>query len=229
MARRLLNTLNRTTIDTGQSSNSMGYERSRAFSALWRLQVKILSSKRRSSLSAPENSPASKDPEQVCDGPEATEDLEEYKSGGYHPVQPGERLCLDRYEIVHKLGYGSHSTVWLAKDHSRQGSLYVAIKVVQARTSFTGYEVECLQHLLDGPGEHPGKRYILPLDHIFSLQGPNGHHLCLVMPVAGCSLYNCKISRVSILKGDSARAIAARMLLGLSFIHSRQVIHGGRY
>ena len=45
------------------------------------------------------------------------ENLDEYEPGGYHPIHLGDRLKDGRYEIVHKLGYGSFSTVWLAKDH----------------------------------------------------------------------------------------------------------------
>jgi hypothetical protein len=39
-----------------------------------------------------------------------------YGPGGYHPAYLGE-IFNKRYRVVHKLGYGLHSTVWLAKDH----------------------------------------------------------------------------------------------------------------
>lgn len=39
-----------------------------------------------------------------------------YKPGVYHPVSLGDRFKGTRYEIYHKLGWGGHSTVWLAKD-----------------------------------------------------------------------------------------------------------------
>ena len=44
------------------------------------------------------------------------EDVEEYKPGGFHPLLLGARLENDRYEILHKLGFGAFGTVWLAKD-----------------------------------------------------------------------------------------------------------------
>lgn len=47
---------------------------------------------------------------------QVTEWVENYKLGGYHPIHIGDYLCKDRYRIVRKLGYGSFSTVWLAKD-----------------------------------------------------------------------------------------------------------------
>jgi serine/threonine protein kinase len=44
------------------------------------------------------------------------ENAARYKPGGYHPVKLGDKLGTDRYQILHKLGYGGFSTVWLAKD-----------------------------------------------------------------------------------------------------------------
>lgn len=49
--------------------------------------------------------------------PEDGEAIEGYQCGGYHPVHLGERYGVKgRYKILHKLGYGSYSTVWLARD-----------------------------------------------------------------------------------------------------------------
>lgn len=44
---------------------------------------------------------------------DSVEELEEYPE--YYPVKLGQVLN-DRYEIFHKLGYGTYSTVWLAVD-----------------------------------------------------------------------------------------------------------------
>ena len=45
-----------------------------------------------------------------------TEGYENYKSGGFHPVHLQDAFHNKRYEVIRKLGYGSFSTVWLAKD-----------------------------------------------------------------------------------------------------------------
>lgn len=41
---------------------------------------------------------------------------ESYQSGGFHPVDIGDKFKGNRYTIVRKLGHGSSSTVWLAQD-----------------------------------------------------------------------------------------------------------------
>ena len=38
-----------------------------------------------------------------------------YRPGGYHPVHLGDVFC-ERYRVIHKLGFGTYSTVWLARD-----------------------------------------------------------------------------------------------------------------
>ena len=47
-------------------------------------------------------------------GPEL-EGPDVYRPGGYHPVHLGD-LYHQRYRVIHKLGFGSYSTVWLARD-----------------------------------------------------------------------------------------------------------------
>ena len=42
-----------------------------------------------------------------------------YRPGGYHPVHIGDTFHGNTYEVVHKLGYGQFSTVWLVKDRKR--------------------------------------------------------------------------------------------------------------
>jgi serine/threonine protein kinase len=39
-----------------------------------------------------------------------------YRPGGYHPVQLGDLFHDGRLRVIRKLGEGSFSTVWLAKD-----------------------------------------------------------------------------------------------------------------
>jgi len=45
------------------------------------------------------------------------EDINRYTTGGYHPIRLGDILESDTksYHVIHKLGRGSFSTVWLAR------------------------------------------------------------------------------------------------------------------
>lgn len=44
------------------------------------------------------------------------EDAEKYRKGGFHPIHLGDALHGGRYCVLHKLGHGGFSTVWLARD-----------------------------------------------------------------------------------------------------------------
>lgn len=48
-----------------------------------------------------------------------TEPLSRYRPGGYHPVHLGDVYHNGKFQIIHKLGWGSYATVWLAKDLSQ--------------------------------------------------------------------------------------------------------------
>ena len=43
------------------------------------------------------------------------EQLDEFKQGKYFPVQIGD-VYVSKYQVLGKLGFGSTSTVWLARD-----------------------------------------------------------------------------------------------------------------
>ena len=45
-----------------------------------------------------------------------SEDMAQYRSGGYHPIHLGDTMHGGRYKIVQKLGWGRDATVWLAED-----------------------------------------------------------------------------------------------------------------
>ena len=153
-----------------------------------------------------------------------SEGLENYVRGGYHPVHLGD-VFEARYKVVHKLGYGGFSTVWLARDIVLQR--YVAIKVLSAEVSSEGPELKILNYLKQSSTDHPGRRYIaFLLDH-FELQGPNGTHLCLVSEVLGPSIA-CLIGKDLQLRGSVARKVARQLAEAVTFLHSQGVCHGGR-
>lgn len=125
------------------------------------------------------------------------EDIERYQKGGFHPVKLNDKI-YDRYRIVHKLGYGSYSTVWLALDE--QQNQYVSLKFVAADSSIGRVEIEVMHRLRRGeglfsdtpelwrPGNESGSEFVIKTFDEFEIQGPNGNHLCIVTEPLGPSL-----------------------------------------
>ena len=70
------------------------------------------------------------------------EDVEKYRKGGFHPIHLGDALKGGRYCVLHKLGFGGFSTVWLARD-----TLQVSLKVLTAEASRQQKELRLLRHL----------------------------------------------------------------------------------
>lgn len=160
------------------------------------------------------------------------EHIENYRIGGFHPVHLDDTLADNRYHILHKLGYGGFSTVWLARDRARDQ--LVSLKILTAEASSRPYcpDIEILQALEKSPLDHPGRQHILfPLDH-FTLQGPNGSHLCLVSQVAGPSIEDLSycpghVAGYRRLRSDIARLFARQMAQVVGFLHAVGVVHGG--
>jgi serine/threonine protein kinase len=159
--------------------------------------------------------------------PEAdVEDLEGYTPGGYHPTLIGDSFCSDRYIVVHKLGFGGYSTIWLALDQRLQR--YVSLKILVAGASQDSREDGILNLLMKGDPNCVGRQFIPALLDQFSFDGPNGRYRCLVGEPAGCSIANSKeISTNFMFPPDAARSVAAQLIMGLSYLHANDVCHGG--
>lgn len=154
------------------------------------------------------------------------ENFEDYTLGGYHPTVIGDQFHNGRYEVVHKLGFGGYSTIWLARDKHLQR--YVSLKILVASESSQSNEGSILRKLCSGDSTHKGQRLIPHLLDDFSFDGPNGRHVCLVQEPAGCSVAGSKEVSVDFMFPiETARSIAAQLIVGVSYLHSRGVCHGG--
>jgi serine/threonine-protein kinase SRPK3 len=155
---------------------------------------------------------------------DGVEDLEDYQTGGYHPIHLGDHLGPKaRYHVLHKLGLGGFSTVWLCSDTQSKG--YVAVKVHTADVS--SEKLPDLR-LIDFDQSAPGVEYInIPRDH-FSQEGPNGIHHCLVFVLLGpCVSPNLWITLDN--PGRTLRKMCQQTAQGLNFLHQNGLCHGGSY
>ncbi|KAK7966600.1 kinase-like domain-containing protein [Apiospora aurea] len=171
---------------------------------------------------------------QPLDDPDDLEDVEQYRRGGYHPVHLGD-LLDDRFEVFHKLGFGSDATVWLCLDTRTQN--WRAVKIMRASPSSvptlispysfdeaasTCDDLRLMQHFetkgIDA--EEAGRNHIIIPGESFQITGPNGTHHCFVFPVLGPSILS-KLNAPET-HGDLLRQVAE----GMRFLHEHGVRHG---
>lgn len=153
---------------------------------------------------------------------EDVERMEYYRAGGYHPVTIGDRF-KNRYQVVHKLGHGTYSTIWLARDEISKR--YVAVKVCTADSN--SLEIDVLSKLLKPQLSDTGRTMIPSIWDSFDIQGPNGNHSCLVTSPARMSLSDAKHgSWISLFQLEVARALAAQLAIAVRYIHSQGFVHG---
>lgn len=166
----------------------------------------------------PQSSPLGTYIEEDAAGLEA---LESYAEGGYHPVHLGDCLGVDgRYRVIHKLGFGAFSTVWLCRDTRKDR--YVALKIATADAAAEyGFSLSIPRSECTAP----------PLGH-FTIDGPNGLHQCIVFPFLGPRVSDVealspfmKLERKEI--GPMLRRLAFQTVKAMMFLHRNGIAHGG--
>ncbi|KAL1876455.1 hypothetical protein Daus18300_002699 [Diaporthe australafricana] len=105
------------------------------------------------------------------------EQVDEFKNGQFFPVHIGD-VYESKYQVLGKLGFGSTSTVWLARnlwDHN-----HVALKVY-TRDGSSREEFEKCDFISRANTSHAGYPYVRTALDIFALRHPGGaEHHCLV-------------------------------------------------
>ncbi|TKX21452.1 protein kinase domain-containing protein 32 [Elsinoe australis] len=156
------------------------------------------------------------------------EPLSRYHPGGYHPVHIGDKFSNGKYSIAHKLGWGSYSTVWLAQDHIN--SRLVSLKILTAELGVEPREAQILKILPKGNLEGRGNSHVSRLLDRFTHKGPNGTHACLVFDVDSVSVSRlAERYPLGRLPGWLAWEVARQIVQGVSYLHSRSVVHGDLY
>ncbi|THY32489.1 kinase-like protein [Aureobasidium pullulans] len=156
------------------------------------------------------------------------EPLHRYRSGGYHPVRLGDAFKHGRYKVLHKLGHGGFSTVWIARDQSLNKN--VALKIMTSEDSSSRNRELCTYRRLSEnsvPAKNDHKHIVRLLDN-FEHPGPNGTHICLVLELLGPSMATVIEERFAgnRLPGFTAKKACKEMGLALEVLHAQGIGHG---
>ncbi|KAI0970159.1 kinase-like domain-containing protein [Xylaria arbuscula] len=156
---------------------------------------------------------------------EDIEDLEDYRENGLHPVDILDILD-GRFEVCHKLGSGGIATVWLCYETAQKR--WRAIKINAAsQSSATSAELKIarLFEEQDVTIQELELNHIVVPEETFWVEGPNGRHLCSVLPVLGPSLPHWREMSVG-LDATRIKNVCYEITEGLHFIHEHGICHG---
>ncbi|KAH0179481.1 kinase-like protein, partial [Aureobasidium melanogenum] len=133
-----------------------------------------------------------------------------------------------RYRVIHKLGHGSFSTAWIARDSMLSRNVALKITVAEASSS-NNCERRVLQALSKPRSTLQSDRmHIMQLLDSFQHDGPNGIHDCLVFELLGPSVASVveKQSASDRLPGHVARKACKGLGLALAVLHRQEIGHG---
>lgn len=156
----------------------------------------------------------------------AFEDVDDYAPGGLHPTHLGDLLGEDgRYKVVLKLGHGGYGMVWLCRDTKE--NKWRAVKILRASDSTEDCaDLRVNSEFSDMDSRHTDishSRIAFAINH-FWIDGPNGNHLCIVMPLLGPNLETAA-DRYQYEEAPLMR-ICYQLAQAMSFLHSKGVCHG---
>lgn len=154
-----------------------------------------------------------------------SEDSLQYLYGLYYPVRIGDLFHQNRYQIIHKLGCGGFSTVWLA--HDRRDGKDAALKILSSsENAAKEYEI----HKAIKQRVQSRSRLVLFQDYFMltwvDRSKTERKHYVLVLPLHGPSLLTLLHTRS---KPLSERMSAAKQILqAVASIHSAGLAHRGK-
>ncbi|KAL3469924.1 kinase-like protein [Aspergillus californicus] len=150
----------------------------------------------------------------------------------YYPVRLHQTLN-NRYQIAAKLGWGTSSTVWLARDLYQwrwSSPSYVAVKINtnnHDNKEAAETELRITRHITESNPQHPGHCFVRTLLASFDLQVPSGCHVCMVLEPLHDPLWLLKQRfQGNVLPPNVVKLISKLVLEGLHYLHSEcHVIH----
>lgn len=183
------------------------------------------------------------------------EDREDYCRGGYHFVKVGDRYKDGQYLVIRKLGWGHFSTVWLVQDQRQVTSAaaatvsqkrkqrkfgltitlnrtlkHFAMKVQKSAKHYREAaldEIQLSERVAKADPNALGAQYVTAIVDHFSIDGPNGNHVCMIFEVLGENLLELlRKSHHEGLRVRLVKQIAKQVLLGLDYLHRTcKIIH----
>ncbi|KAF4633002.1 hypothetical protein G7Y89_g5128 [Cudoniella acicularis] len=152
------------------------------------------------------------------------EQLDEFKSGQYYPVNIGD-VYASKYQVLGKLGFGTTSTVWLARnlhDHN-----HVALKVF-VQDGGDPEEFRIYGIISRASTSHPGYRHVRTALDTFSLQSPGGgeHHCLVQKPMWDSWKDVLRRNPTHRFTEPLLKAGITQLLLGLDYLHTEcELVH----
>jgi serine/threonine-protein kinase SRPK3 len=101
------------------------------------------------------------------------------------------------------------------------------LKILKAEASKDNRELAMLLRLSDPSLQNPGKGHVIELLDYFEHNGPNGTHLCFVLPAMVSDAAAMTVSGRPHQAAD-IRSISEQILSGLDFLHTLGIIHCGK-
>ncbi|PYH92493.1 kinase-like protein [Aspergillus ellipticus CBS 707.79] len=155
------------------------------------------------------------------------ETLPDYVASQYYPTRIGE-VIQERYQVVGKLGIGSTSTAWLARDMS--GRRYVMLKIFIQASSMgeqVNDELKMYRRMEESPKGHRGRDAVRKLVDTFYIDGPEDKHRCLVhLPLWESVLTFLRRNPVERLPSAVISFVLRCLFLALDYLHTEcRIIH----
>ncbi|KAF5653288.1 CMGC kinase [Fusarium sp. NRRL 25303] len=145
----------------------------------------------------------------------ACEDINLYPRGFCYPLSISE-IIVERYRIIHKLGHGAFSTVWMAQDMLENKD--VALKILMLR-NLDDRDRDMQSALIEIAKD---LTYLLVYHRTFLLPSPHGQHRVFVLPLQGPNLRNHPPKKTPI---ATIMAFAAQLLQALKALHEAGLVH----
>ena len=165
-----------------------------------------------------------------CLGPYDVEDVWNYDVGGFRLTNIGDTLKDGRYHILHKLGYGTCSTNWLARDQKTKA--LVSLNIAGSNASKSVGPLAFPRHRKGSTiaAFHSGGT--IPVRDGFPAHSPNGKHTCLTAEVGGPSISEIAYTLdeqagTRRLMAPMARSVSHQLAQAVCLMHKSNLVHGG--